>query len=444
MTSYWTEPATFAAAFNNATSFNPNARTAGNYVEFTGAIPVNGAITVTATYRGGGPDGLGVAGLQLVSSAAFPTNTAPVAIARQPQPTLAATGSNATFIVQVSGPFPSFQWFSNNVAIPGATGASYTTPPVTAGYNGAKYKVIVNNNVNSVTSYEAPLTVGNDPGTRVAKLGASFLGDSAAGTATWLLAGADEAGVVSQANWNNINCNVANFPPDVGLSAPLLDSAGNLTAVQLQLVANDAWNSDGPIDTANDRLMKGILKEGNGVGGSSMRVTLWNLAPAFYDIYVYGNVNGGPVNLSVSIGAKTYDWTEPAAFDDATGFIDASDPVNSGNGNYLKYTGVTPVSGAISVTATYLSGSDGLGIAGLQLVSSVAFPIGPHLTAALQGGQLVLSWNSPLSFQLQYRIALGQGAWTNEPTPPVATGNQMTVRLPPSGPARFFRLVISP
>jgi hypothetical protein len=438
LTSYWTVPATFTTAFNNATSFNPNSRTAGNYVKFTGAMPVNGGITATAIYRGGS-DGLGTAGLQLVSSVAFPTNTFPVGITRQPQPTFAATGSNAIFSVLVSGPFAAFQWFSNNVALPGATGASYTTPPVNAGYNGVKYKVRVSNNVNAVTSYEAPLTVTNDPGTRVAKLGASFMGDDTSGTASWLLSSIDEAGVVPQTNWNNIDCNVAKVPPYIGLSGPLLDGAGNTTIVQFQFAANDAWNSDGPFDTANDRLMKGLLKTDN-----IMTLTFWNLAAAFYDVYVYGNVNGGPVDLDVSIGNRTYAWTEPAAFDHATGFIDASDPINSGNGNYVRFTGVTPTSGAITVTANYNRGSDGLGIAGVQLVSSAAFPTSPRLAATLQGGQVVLSWDSSLSFQLQYRTALTQGTWTNEPAPPVVAGNQMTVHLSATGPGRFFRLVMSP
>jgi hypothetical protein len=437
LTSYWTEPATFTSGFNDATSFNSNSRMAGDYVRFTGALPVRGGITLTAIYRSGS-DGLGIAGVQLVSSVAFPSNTAPVGIIRQPQPTFVTTGSNATFSLLASGPFPTFQWLSNNIAIPGATAASYTTPPVTAGYNGAKYKVAISNNVNVVTSYEAPLTVTNDPGTRVAKLGASFMGDGPSGTTAWLLTGADVAGVVPQANWNNINCNVANNPPYVGTSAPLLDSAGNVTLVQFQFAANDAWNSDGPIDTPNDRLMKGLLKT-DGV----MTLIFWNLAPAFYDVYAYGNVNAGPVDLSVSIGANTFDWSEPAAFDDVTGFIDASDPLNSGNGNYVKFAGVTPVSGAISVTANYVSGSDGLGIAGLQLVSSAALPVRPRLTAVLQGNQILLSWNSSLSFQLQYSTAPDHGNWTNEPTAPVVSGNLVTVLLPAAGPARFFRLVLS-
>jgi len=303
--------------------------------------------------------------------------------------------------------------------------------------------VVVTNNVNSLTSYEAALTVANDPGTRAAKIGVNFLGDGVDTTAT-LLTSVEEAGVVPQTNWNNINCNVANTPACVGISNPLLNSAGNLTAVQLEFLANDAWNSDGPSDTANDKLMKGILKEGNGFAGSTMTLTFWNLAPAFYDVYVYGNVNDGPANLSVSIGAATYAWIEPAAFNDATGFTDASDPFSGGFGNYVKYRGATPVNGAITLSATYLSGSDGLGIAGLQLVSSAAFPTSPNLTAALQGNQLVLSWNSPLNFQLQYRTGLGQETWTNEPTVPVITGNQATVRLPAAGPARFFRLIITP
>src|SRR5262249_49031078 len=128
-----------------------------------------------------------------------------------------------------------------------------------------------------------------------------------------------------QTDWNNIDCNVDQVPPYIGISNPLLDSAGNLTIVQFQFAANDAWNSDGPIDTPNDRLMKGVLKT-DGV----MTMTFWNLAPAFYDVYVYGDVNDGPVDLGVSIGNTTYAWSEPAAFDDTTGFIDASDPANSG------------------------------------------------------------------------------------------------------------------
>jgi len=101
----------------------------------------------------------------------------------------------------------------------------------------------------------------------IGAIGASLLGDSPGGTATWLLARADLAGVVPQTNWNNIDCNVTNIPPYVGISGPLIDYAGNMSAVQLQFVANDAWNGNGSAATPNDKLMKGVLKQ---TAGSSM------------------------------------------------------------------------------------------------------------------------------------------------------------------------------
>jgi hypothetical protein len=107
----------------------------------------------------------------------------------------------------------------------------------------------------------------------------------------------------------------------------------------------------------------------------------------------------------------------------------------------IKFTAVTPVSGRITVTATYQNGSDGLGIAGLQLLSSASFQVNPTLAVALQGNEIVISWNTASGFQLQSRADLGQGTWTDETIPGVVNGNQTTVRLPQTGPARFYRLV---
>ena len=53
----------------------------------------------------------------------------------------------------------SYQWRTNGVNIAGATKASYTTPPTTAGDNGALFAVTVSNLAGSVTSNNAILTV---------------------------------------------------------------------------------------------------------------------------------------------------------------------------------------------------------------------------------------------------------------------------------------------
>lgn len=451
-TNYWTEPAAFdeVAGFIQAASSNPNNRAAGNYTKFTGVTPASGTITLIATYQAGG-DGLGIAGVQIAASAAFPTNYAPVVIRRQPRANIAAPGSAATFLVWAEGPFASYQWSKNGVALAGATSSAYTTPPVSLGDQGAQYRVTVANNVNTLTSDVAVLTVTNDPGTRVASLGVSFLGIAANGDVEpWRLAPAEVAGVIAQAHWSNLQWDAwANSESSaagyVGLSGPLPDSAGNLTAVQLWANSNDAWESDGPVDSPNARLMKGILKQGE--MGTSMTLIVSNLWAAFHDVYVYGNVNDGPAFLDVSIGSATNYWTELAAFDDSTGFVEATsfDPNSRGYGNYVKFTGVTPANGLLTITATYQGGSDGLGIAGVQLVSSTAFPpvgsLPPRLAAVAHGGQLVLSWSSPASFQLQSCADLTQASWTADITPPVTILDQHTVALPLSGPNRFFRLV---
>jgi hypothetical protein len=354
-------------------------------------------------------------------------------------------------MVWAKGPFPSYQWFRNGTVLPGATGSSYTTLPVSVSDNGTQFRVSVANNVNSVTSAIVVLTVTNDPGVRVASIGMSFLGIADTGTVDdWRLAPADLAGVIPQTNWSNLQWDVwesPNPPPTgfVGLSSLLPDNTGNLTAVQVVANSNDAWNSDGPVDTPNAKLMKGILKQGG--AGTSMALTVTNLWAAFYDVYVYGAVNDGPAFLDVSIAGTTNYWMEPAAYDDATGLIEAAshDPAAPAAGNYVRFTGVTPASGQITVIATYQGGSDGLGIAGLQLVSSVALPaaatLTPSLNAAVQGNQIVLSWKSPATFQLQSRANLTAGNWTDEPTPPLVSLDQSTVTLPAIGPTRYYRLL---
>ncbi len=66
----------------------------------------------------------------------------------------------ATFRVAATGAPPlRCQWRKNGTDIVGETKRKYTTPPVTHDDNGALYSVIVTNNLGSVTSNNALLTV---------------------------------------------------------------------------------------------------------------------------------------------------------------------------------------------------------------------------------------------------------------------------------------------
>jgi beta-glucanase (GH16 family) len=86
--------------------------------------------------------------------------TGAVIFTTQPANQIAHANEAADFTVAVTGASPfTYQWSSNGVPIPGATAASYTTPPVEAGMSGAVYSVSVSNSVGAVTSGNAALRV---------------------------------------------------------------------------------------------------------------------------------------------------------------------------------------------------------------------------------------------------------------------------------------------
>jgi hypothetical protein len=85
--------------------------------------------------------------------------TTPV-ITAQPVSRTVGIGQTSTFTVGVTGAAPlSFQWKKNNVSIPGATSASYTTPPATIIDDGSTYKVGIQNSYGGVTSNIVTLSV---------------------------------------------------------------------------------------------------------------------------------------------------------------------------------------------------------------------------------------------------------------------------------------------
>ena len=73
-------------------------------------------------------------------------------------------GQTANFSVTATGSGLTYQWQKQPsggsfVNIPGANGASYTTPATAFSDNGAKYHCVVTNGAGSVTSNDATLTV---------------------------------------------------------------------------------------------------------------------------------------------------------------------------------------------------------------------------------------------------------------------------------------------
>jgi len=269
-------------------------------------------------------------------------------------------------------------------------------------------------------------------------IGVRFTGDDSGGVDDWLLAPTDAAGVIEQTNWNQINTlgGGDSVAIDRGISGILQDSAGNYTAVQLQFFGNDAWRIDGPSDTPNDKLMKGTLRQ-NDTASAPMTLTFTNLGTGAYDVYVYGNDVNGPADLDVSIGTVTNYWTEPQYFDGFFYEAASTDPSNRAAGNYVKFTGVSPASGAITVSAFYRAGNggDGVGITGLQLVSSggfTPFPSPTVMEASTQVQSVTVYNGSEASFSFASTnnaipaITTSYQWYKNDQTLTNATGNYFT------------------
>ena len=114
----------------------PSGATSGNVMMTVGGVASNG-VTFTVT-----------------SASTAPTITV------QPADHTVVAGQTATFSVTATGTAPvSYQWNQDGSALPGATSASYTTPPTTSADDGAQFTVVVSNSAGSVTSNVATLTV---------------------------------------------------------------------------------------------------------------------------------------------------------------------------------------------------------------------------------------------------------------------------------------------
>lgn len=167
----------------------------------------------------------------------------PVLITTQPQNQSVQAGQTASFSVVVSGTPPfSYQWQKNNVDIPGANAAAYTTPPTSTSDNGATFRCRITNQVRTVTSNPAILTI-TGPSRVTANLQALYTFEEGAGTAV-----NDVSGVGAPLNMTIASASAVTWIPGalrVNSSTTILTPAAGSKVITAVTAANqitvEAW-----------------------------------------------------------------------------------------------------------------------------------------------------------------------------------------------------------
>jgi FG-GAP-like repeat/Secretion system C-terminal sorting domain/Immunoglobulin domain len=94
----------------------------------------------------------------------FDIASVPPSIVVQPASQTVTVGQSATFSTTVTGsPVLSYQWQKDLADIPGATGATYTSPIAIIADSGSAYRCTVSNTFGTVTTNDAVLSVAGNP-----------------------------------------------------------------------------------------------------------------------------------------------------------------------------------------------------------------------------------------------------------------------------------------
>ena len=187
-----------------------------------------------------------------------------------------------------------------------------------------------------------------------------------------VLESGDFTGVFGQSNFNAID--FALQETQIFTTPTLVDSTGAATAVTLSVTSNDSWNADVDTSAPFGELMDGIIKGQTKNGVSGVLTFQFNNVPAgIYQLVAYTleNPNADPTaNIDTTVAGTgiTYTTIEGSGSGTST-FTRAfsTDPAARDLGNYVQFDNIIVTDGTVLLTATHAGGTDGIGVAGLQL-----------------------------------------------------------------------------
>ena len=216
-----------------------------------------------------------------------PVDTAPI-ITDQPDDTVVSVGSSATLTVVATGSNLVYQWYKNDVLIPGATGPTLSFPQAQLGDTG-DYHVVISNSGGSVTSRNARLTVVS-------------------------------------------TMSLVDVAPPTGTENVCVDTSIQITFDQPPVPGTSGsiriYRSDGTLidtidmsaDTVPGTVVPGTQSSKN-IGGASSRFN-------YYPVLVNGNVANVYLHQQLDYNQTYYVQIDPGAITDASGapFAGVSDP----------------------------------------------------------------------------------------------------------------------
>ena len=297
----------------------------------------------------------------------------------QPENQPVLLGSQATFSASVNGPWP-LQWTKNGVAIPGATGTSYTTEAVTADSATNVYAVTI---VGCETSQSVQAQIFTPSATK--SIGVSFTGgDGRNGTPSKVL-NDDITGVHLQAHWNNavLDPNGTEIPtptsgslPDLSVDpiVPLLDSDGNASDITFDWATSGNWGAGTGEETAEQRLLNGLI--GGNAPGEITTLNFSNVPAGTHSLIIYSVSPPLQVQvISYTVGTNKYFMRAMNSdeYNPAPGFYRglSTTEAEATVGDYVQFDGIVAAAGdTISVDIETLTGGfdQVTGVNAVQLV----------------------------------------------------------------------------
>ncbi len=202
-----------------------------NNLVIPGFAPLTGISGAPAVFGFTATDGSGAHEAAWVDNVTITAEPAsgPVAFTKEPVSQTVSENSYATFDVTLTGAPPYYyQWFSNSVAIPDATNATYRTPLTLYAMDGTAYSVTVSNSINSITSSNAiltvikdtvgvqPVSVGSVNGSSIGVLFSGFVDPVTAGTPANYSVNGGAVAVTAA----TVRTNIANYGDPVANYAP--------------------------------------------------------------------------------------------------------------------------------------------------------------------------------------------------------------------------------